>query len=114
MVKTKYTVKMQFVRTVPRIKMLYIGTVPTTKIQPIMTVCTVITYLVVLYLQDMKVNDASFSFNLQGQDLYTGEIMYMYTYLSQADKSIKGGHQGYNIIIFLGSVTSHDHSRAKF
>ena len=37
-VKTKYTVKMQFVRTVPRIKMLYIGTVPTTKIQPIMTV----------------------------------------------------------------------------
>ena len=105
---------MQFVKTVPRIKMLYIGTVPTTKIQPIMTVCTVITYLVVLYLQDMKVNDASFSFNLQGQDVYAGEIMYMYTYLSQADKSIKGGHQGYNIIIFLGSVTSHDHSRAKF
>ena len=31
-----------------------------------------------------------------------------------ADKSIKGGHPGYNIIIFLGSVTSHDHSRAKF
>ena len=66
-----------------------------------------------LYLQDMNVNDAVFSFNLQGQDVYAGEIMYMYTYLSQADKSIKGGHQGYNIIIFLGSVTSHDHSRAK-
>ena len=32
----------------------------------------------------------------------------------QADKSIKGGHPGYNIIIFHGSVTSHDHSRAKF
>ena len=31
-----------------------------------------------------------------------------------ADKFIKGGHPGYNIIIFLGSVTSHDHSRAKF
>ena len=31
-----------------------------------------------------------------------------------ADKSIKGGHTGYNSIIFLGSVTSHDHSRAKF
>ena len=31
-----------------------------------------------------------------------------------ADKSIKGGHPGYNIIIFPGSVTSHDHSRAKF
>ena len=78
-----------------------------------MTVRTVITDLVELYLQDMNVNDATFSFNLQGQDVYAGEIMYMYTYLSQADKSIKGG-KGYNIIIFLGSVTSHDHIRAKF
>ena len=69
MVKTKYTVKMQFVKTVPRIKMLYIGTVPTTKIQPIMTVRTVITDLVELYLQDMNVNDPASSFKLQGQDV---------------------------------------------
>ena len=69
-----------------------------------MTVRTVITDLVELYLQDMNVNDSAFSFNLQGQDVYAGEIMYMYTYLSQADKSIKGDHQGYNIIIFLGQV----------
>ena len=64
--------------------MLSIGTIPTTKIQPVMTVGTVITDLVELYLQDITMNDAVFSFILQGQDVYAGEIMYMYTYLSQA------------------------------
>ena len=51
---------MQLVWTVPRVKMLSIGTVPTTKIQPVMTVRTVITDLVELYLQDMNVNNAAF------------------------------------------------------
>ena len=31
-----------------------------------------------------------------------------------ADKSIKGGHPGHDITTIPGSVTSHDHSRAKF
>ena len=53
----------------PFVKMLSIGTVPTTKIQPVMTVRTVITDLVELYLQDMNVNDPASSFNLQGQDV---------------------------------------------
>ena len=69
LVKTRYTDKMQFVRTVLTVKMLSIGTVPTTKIQPVMTVRTVITDLVELYLQDMNVNDPASSFNLQGQDV---------------------------------------------
>ena len=50
------------------------------------------------------------------EDMYTAMQGKVFIILEKfhADKSIKSGHPGYNIIIFLRSVTSHDHSRAKF